>query len=104
LDRLARRIDKLLVMHDFDVSGFTIFGTLRADGRRYKFLNKLPIFDIGLRLADVEDMQLESEPAETTGDWQKRAKTLQRHGATDEEIAFLRKDRVELNAMTSGTF
>jgi hypothetical protein len=28
-----------------------------------------PIIDIGLRLANVEDMELESEPAETTGDW-----------------------------------
>jgi hypothetical protein len=104
LDRLAPKIDRLLVMHDFDVSGFSIFGTLHEDGRRYKFLNKLPTVDIGLRLADVEDMELESEPAKTTGDWQKRAKTLQRHGATDEEVDFLRKDRVELNAMTSGTF
>jgi DNA topoisomerase VI subunit A len=35
LDRLARRIDKVLVAHDFDVSGFSIFGTLGTDGRRY---------------------------------------------------------------------
>jgi hypothetical protein len=27
--------------------------------------------------------------------------TLKRHGATEEEIAFLRNDRVELNAVTS---
>ncbi len=104
LDRLAPKIDRLLVMHDFDVSGFSIFGTLHEDGRRYQFLNKLPTVDIGLRLGDVKDMELESEPVETTGDWQKRARTLQRRGATDEEIDFLRKDRVELNEMTSGTF
>ena len=32
LDRLAPRIDKVLVAHDFDVSGFSIFGTLGSDG------------------------------------------------------------------------
>ena len=53
LDRLAPQIEKVLVMHDFDVSGFSIFGTLGTDGRRYTFENDLPIVDIGLRLADV---------------------------------------------------
>jgi hypothetical protein len=60
--RLAPRIHKLLVLHDFDVSGFSIFGTLSSDGRRYRFENNLPIEDIGLRLADVEAMGLQSEP------------------------------------------
>jgi hypothetical protein len=45
-------------------------------------------------------MYLESEPVTVTGDWAKRAATLRRHGAIDDEIAFLRNRRVELNAMT----
>ena len=29
LDRLAPQIDSVFVLHDFDVSGFSIFGTAR---------------------------------------------------------------------------
>jgi hypothetical protein len=104
LDRLAPQINKVLVLHDFDVSGFSIFGTLRTDGRRYKFENELPILDIGLRLGDVEAMDLQSEPVETQGNWEKRAETLAEHGAHQSEIAFLRSRRVELNAMPANVF
>jgi DNA topoisomerase VI subunit A len=61
LDHLADKVDKILVAHDFDVSGFKIFGTLGTDGRRYEFENKLPIYDIGLRLHDVQEMDLSFE-------------------------------------------
>jgi DNA topoisomerase VI subunit B len=103
VDKLSvRGVQKILVLHDFDVSGFTIFGTLGASGRRYKFANdKIPIVDLGLRLADVEAMGLESEPVVVKGEWGKRESTLRRHGATPEEVMFLRNQRVELNAMTS---
>lgn len=104
LDRLAPQIEKVLVLHDFDVSGFSIFGTLSTDGRRYTFENELPIVDIGLRLSDVEAMDLQSEPVETQGSWEKRAETLAEHGATEAEIAFLRSKRVELNAMPADVF
>jgi hypothetical protein len=104
LDRLAPRIDKILVMHDFDVSGFSIFGTLGTDGRRYTFVNELPIVDIGLRLDDVAAMDLQSEPVETSGSWSSRSRTLAEHGATREEINFLQTRRVELNAMTAPVF
>jgi hypothetical protein len=57
-----------------------------------------------LRLADVEAMGLESEPVETPGDWIRRSETLAVHGATEEEIAFLRRRRVELNAMPADVF
>ena len=71
-------IDKVLVLHDFDVSGFSIFGTLRADGRRFSFKNEVQIIDIGLRLSDIEEMGLESEPAATDAEasWSKRINTL----------------------------
>ena len=61
LDEIAGQIDKVLVLHDFDVAGFSIFGTLGADGRRYTFKNNLPIVDIGLRLSDVGRLDLQSE-------------------------------------------
>lgn len=102
LDRLyARGLRQILVLHDFDISGFSIFGTLGTSGRRYRFVNNLPIIDLGLRLADVEAINLQSEPVAVGGDWFKRVATLKRHGATAEEIDFLRDQRVELNAMTS---
>jgi Asp-tRNA(Asn)/Glu-tRNA(Gln) amidotransferase A subunit family amidase len=94
----------VLVLHDFDVAGFSIFGTLGSDGRRYRFQNKVPLLDIGLRLEDVEALELLAEPVETSGSWQARAETLEEHGATDEEIDFLRHRRVELNAMTAPVF
>jgi hypothetical protein len=93
------------VLHDFDRSGFSICGTLGADSRRYVFENNLKtkFVDIGLRLADVEAMGLQSEPVAPMPrrEWAARAETLRRHGATPEEIEFLREGRVELNAMTS---
>jgi hypothetical protein len=104
LDRLALRIDMVLVLHDFDVSGFSIFSTLGSDGRRYRFENELPVVDLGLRLADVEAMGLQAEPVETPGDWAKRSETLAEHGATGKEIAFLRRRRVEPNAMPADVF
>ena len=104
LDRLAPRIDKVLVAHDFDVSGFSIFGTLGSDGRRYQFHNEVHIVDIGLRLSDVEAMGLDSEPVETSGDWSARSATLSAHGASVTEIKFLRHRRVELNAMPADMF
>jgi hypothetical protein len=105
LDKLSPRIDQILVLHDFDVSGFTILGTLASDSRRYQFSNKaIPIVDIGLRLADVQAHDLQSESVLVSGSWASRAHTLGLFGATSAEIAFLRRQRVELNAMTSRQF
>jgi len=102
VDKLSYRgVNRILVLHDFDVSGFSISGTLGTTNRRYTFENEAPLIDIGLRLEDVEAMDLESEPVSVSGDWAKRAATLRRHGASTGEIAFLRTQRVELNAMTS---
>jgi hypothetical protein len=102
LDRLCDRgLKRILVLHDFDVSGFSIFGTLGTSGRRYRFNNDVPAIDLGLRLADVEVMNLLSEPVPPSGNWNRRALTLRRHGATSDEIDFLSDRRVELNAMTS---
>ena len=101
IDRLARQVQRILVLHDFDVTGFSIFGTLGTTNRRYTFENVAPLLDIGLRLEDVQAMSLESEPVTVSGDWTKRAATLRKHSASEDEIIFLRNRRVELNAMTS---
>jgi hypothetical protein len=108
LDRLTPQIDRVLVLHDFDIAGFSIFGTLAKDGRRYVYDNRVNLVDLGLRLADIEAMALQSEPV-AVGDRAARAariKTLRRHGANQDEIEFLIGDgyRVELNAMTSRQF
>lgn len=108
LDELTSRdVKTVFVLHDFDVSGFGIGGTLGTNSRRYKFSNQIKIVDLGLRLVDVETLALESEPAEISGDIDKRKETLRRHGATADEIEFLlgpEPRRVELNAMTSPQF
>ena len=104
LDRLTPQIDQVLVLHDFDVAGFSIFGTLSTNNRRYRFSNRVPITDIGLRLTHVQEMGLQAEPVTPSGDWSARQRTLRAHGATEAEIAFLRTKRVELNAMTADQF
>lgn len=104
----------LLVLHDFDKAGFSIFGTL--DGRsgldkgvtRYQYHHHFEVIDLGIRLADVLAYNLESEPVQYQSDpsW-----NLESNGATPEEMEFLcggtyhrRGRRVELNAFTSGDF
>ena len=94
----------VLVLHDFDVSGFTIFGTLGKSTRRFKYDKPPKVVDLGLRMADIDG--LESELVRVKSRSKTRA-TLRRHGAAEEEIDFLvprdGRDgrRVELNAMTS---
>jgi hypothetical protein len=90
----------VFVLHDLDVAGFSIFGTLARNGRRYTHMNEVPLINIGLRLIDVAVMDLQGERV-TVPDRYARAATLRRHGATDQEIEFLSRRRVELNAMTS---
>jgi hypothetical protein len=105
LDKLSEteHLKKVVVVHDFDAYGFSIFGTLFTDTRRYTFSNEVPVVDLGLRLSDVEELGLNGEPYEIE-DWDARVDTLRRHGATDEEIEFLEDQRVELNALTAPQF
>jgi len=91
----------LLVLHDFDKSGFSILGTLQRDTRRYAFRNRIEVVDLGLRLADVEASGLEMEEVVHRSD---PAPNLRENGATAEEVAFLRNRRVELNAFASADF
>jgi hypothetical protein len=107
----------LYILHDFDVSGFGIAKTLTSDSRRYKFKHTVAcVFDLGLRLADIEAMGLNNEQVAIGKNYDKVRERLRINGATDEEIAYLLDGavdgdgdivsglRVELNAMTSDVF
>jgi hypothetical protein len=103
----------LLLLHDFDKSGFAIAGTLQRDTRRYEFQNSIEVIDLGLSLTDVEAMGLASEHQfHRKGDKGAMIANLRDNGASDNEIAFMFADfdetrstrRVELNAMTSPQF
>lgn len=101
----------LFVVRDFDKAGFSIAGTLQRDTRRYSFNNDLNVIDLGLRLEDVLENDLESEDV-SYGKSDPTANLL-KNGATKEEIDFLLRgesagiyhgQRVELNAFTSKAF
>jgi hypothetical protein len=109
----------VFVVRDLDVSGFKIAGTLARDTRRYAWRSSGAV-DLGLRLADAGPEGLASERVyhetkeggrsrlldpDAPGDRRKiLAKIegqLKQNGATEEEVEFLVRDRVELNAFTS---
>jgi DNA topoisomerase VI subunit B len=112
VEQLSAHGVTILVCHDFDKSGFSILHTLQSDTRRYKFKTRPKVIDLGLRLADVRAMHLESEPVDYDSQVDPRI-NLRECGATEEECHFLVRrspsggwtgDRVELNAMTSDQF
>jgi hypothetical protein len=92
----------LVVLHDFDTAGFTILDTLRRDTRRYQFDNDITVIDLGLRLADVQEMNLQYESAAATKSSPPTIRNrLLKSGASGEEADYLLQKRVELNAMHS---
>ncbi len=112
VEALAAQGVVILTLHDFDKSGLKIHHTLTHDTRRYRFKVRPTVVDLGLRLADVETMGLESEAVEYSSDVDPRH-DIRASGGTQAEAAFLveggkPKDwhgaRVELNAMTSVQF
>jgi hypothetical protein len=89
----------LLVLHDFDQSGFTILGTLQHNTRRYEFSSDVDVRDLGLRLEDVNRWKLEPEVVKVRGHRSDVRQNLRDNGATDAEIEYLLSGRrVELNA------
>lgn len=111
IDRLVADQVPVLCIRDFDEAGFKIAGTLGRDTRRYAWRSEGAV-DLGLRLADVERYGLESEEVFYTGPNRRVlgdpgtirtriAPQLRANGATEEEIAFLVRRRVELNAFAS---
>jgi len=112
VEELTRQDVTILVIRDFDKSGFSIVHTLRSNTRRHKYTIPPNVVDLGLRLADVEEMDLQSEAVEYDCNVDPRI-NLRESGATEEECAFLVRggypggwtgERVELNAMTSRQF
>jgi hypothetical protein len=109
----------IYVLHDLDKSGFSILKTLRTDTRRYRFRATPKVIDLGLTLADVNAMGLQSEPQNYRQAADPKLE-LAKCGATPDEQAYLVSGerqrnpstgkyywpgkRVELNAMTSDTF
>jgi hypothetical protein len=91
----------LFVLHDFDLAGFAILGVLQRDTRRYQFSNRIEVIDLGLRFEDIAGLEREPAAATKTSESILREQ-LAGNGATSEEIEILLKERVELNAMTSG--
>ena len=49
----------LLVLHDFDKSGFSIAGTLKRSTGRYTYGRHFKVHDLGLRLEDVDGLETE---------------------------------------------
>jgi len=95
----------LFICHDFDKAGFEIASSLTSvsnsaqvnDRVAYRFRNEIQSFDLGLRLEDVEEYELQSESFPYKG---KKLKTI-----TKEEFDFLKSGRrVELNAFTAPQF
>jgi DNA topoisomerase 6 subunit A-like protein len=103
IDNLYRHQVPPLVLHDFDKAGFSIIGTLKRDTRRFSFDHQAKIIDLGLRLVDVRDLDLEAsaEAAFDRGRDSAKRENLRENGATREEAEFLLTRRVELNALTS---
>ena len=95
----------LFVLHDFDKAGFSIVSTLSKSSARYQFKHKIRVFDLGLRLEDVEKWGLDSESFCTKASSCSIHRNLLRNGATEEEAEFISNlRRVELNAFPSADF
>lgn len=95
----------LFVMHDFDKAGIEIMHSLTHDNARYGFRNQITPIDVGLRLHQVEALNLESEAAARSKTHPGKIRQgLLEIGASEAEAEFLLERRVELNALTSRQF
>src|SRR5262249_57449012 len=86
----------VFTLHDFDFDGLKNAATLCRDGRRYTFQNEIKVVNLGLRLADIVEIEreqgheLEREPAVPSKmSEDERPRFLPHYGATPEEIEFL---------------
>ena len=112
----------LYVLHDFDKAGFSIIASFERSNRRFTYTEKFKVIDLGLRLDDVrapindrgdnllefaEDAPKGKHPEDSPkgkANREARAKNLRKNGATEQEVAFLLDQRVELNAFASDDF
>ncbi|MDZ7759939.1 MAG: DUF2399 domain-containing protein [Desulfovermiculus sp.] len=109
VERLSAKGATIYVLRDFDKAGFSIVHTLKSDSFRYQFKAEPDVIDLGLRLEDVQEMELETEKAFYESNVSPKD-NLFKNGATIEEAEFLVSggypgnwsgERVEINAMTS---
>jgi hypothetical protein len=109
---LSRQDVKILCLRDFDKAGFSIVHTLHTNTRRWQYATRPNVIDLGLRLDDVESMQLARERVEYDSRIDPRI-NLWECGATEAECNFIVQwqtyngwagERVELNAMDSARF
>lgn len=110
VEKLTEKGVTILVLRDFDKAGFSIVYTLQTSTKRYKYNTVPDVIDLGLRLEDVKQMDLESEDVTYNSKIDPRINLLE-SGATENEADFLvcggypkawEGKRVELNAMDSG--
>ena len=85
----------LLVLHDFDAAGIIIKDTLENDTRRYSYMRRPHVVDLGLLYDDINGLTPEPHSSNISDD------RLRRAGLSEDATEFLRDQRVELNAMTS---
>jgi len=95
VDAICRGDVPLLVLHDFDSAGIIIKDTLENDTRRYSYKNAPRVIDLGLQYVDIEGLLSEPNDSKISNG------RLRQAGLDEEAIAFLRTERVELNAMAS---
>ena len=109
---LSRQGVTILCLRDFDKAGFSIVHTLRTNTRRWQYSTRPHVIDLGLRLEDVEAMQLAREWVAYDSKIDSRI-NLWECGATEAECDFLVQwqtshgwagERAELNAMDSVRF
>lgn len=117
IEELGRNQIPIYALHDLDIAGLRIAHCLANDTDVYTFKNKPIVYDFGLRLKDVEELNLGWEEQE----FSKEPTDLEEKGATLEEIDFLVQGRrrkrengkekiyywgrrVELNALTAPQF
>ncbi len=107
VDSLCHEHDiPLLILHDFDKSGFSIVGTLMRDTDRFEFENTFKAYDLGIRLADIEEWGLNYEHAPIGGyeARHKAAENMRLNFATEDDVEKLLDYRVELNEFASDKF
>src|SRR5262249_59710515 len=85
-----------------DRGGLTVPGAPEGYPRRYSFSCDPHVIDLGLRLADVRELDLQDEEVFDKGRPSVRRANLRENGATGEEIEFLLHRRVERKATNSG--
>jgi DNA topoisomerase VI subunit B len=110
----------ILLAHDFDSWGCTIASTISHDTRRFRFEVPPRVIDLGLRLSDIREMALQSEPVQylTKKDPREQLRGLRLGTGKGNRLSaaeinmlvshgrpkFWSGQRVELNAMPADVF